>query len=203
MIADKSKFWKEIIKATVKITIAGFLIGYLHQHDSILAIILGLKVVHSAYDLAFKNKQKNWIVPIGMIITGLVGIGSEFIGVTYNHWEYHDIGNHLPHWLLFAWMLSFSFIYKIERGIFDSLQNKSLKNKLFWAMFIAFLFPVFGEVITIYLGVWTYHIPYQFLGIPFLVYIGLPFIHLGINAWLYYINKKHNFKDPVFSEKAK
>lgn len=202
MLQDKSKFWKEITKATIKISLAGILIGYLHEFDTIVACILLLKAIHSIYDLGFKKGQKNWIVPIGMILTGIIGIGSEYLGVTYNHWEYHDIGNHLPHWLVLAWMLSFSFIYKIERGIFDSLKDKSLKNKIIWALFVAFLFPVFGEVITIYLGVWTYHIPYQFLGIPFLVYVGLPFIHLCINAALFYINKKYNFKDSVFSVKA-
>jgi hypothetical protein len=199
MIQDKGKFWKEILKATVKITLAGILIGYLHEYDTVVALILLLKAIHSIYDLGFKNGEKNWIVPIGMVITGIIGIGSEYIGVTYNHWEYHDIGNHLPHWLVLAWMLSFSFIYKIERGIFESLANKSIQNKIIWAMFVAFLFPVFGEVITIHLGVWTYHIPYQFLGIPFLVYGGLPLIHLFINGMLFYINKKYKIKDPVFS----
>lgn len=199
MIEDKSKFWKEIIKATVKITAAGILIGYLHEYDTIVAIILLLKILHSLYDLGFKNGQKNWIVPIGMIITGIVGIGSEHIGVTYNHWEYHDVGNNLPNWLLFAWMLSFSFIYKIEKGIFESLANKSIKNKIIWAMIIAFIFPAFGELITIYLGVWTYYIPYQFLGIPLIIYFGLPALHLLINASIFLINKKYNIQDPVFS----
>ena len=67
-----------ILKAVLKICIAGYFIGFFHKYDKIIAIVLLFKVVHSMYSLGFKNKQKLWMVPIGMVLTGIIGVVGEY-----------------------------------------------------------------------------------------------------------------------------
>lgn len=199
MFIDPKKLLISIAKATAKITIAGFIIGIFHEYVISIAILLFLKVVHSIYDLGFKNGQRNWIVPIGMFVTGVIGLVSEDILVDMGFWEYHDISQKLPYWLFFAWMLAFSFIYKLEKELFNNLKNNSLVDKIIITFLIALIFPAFGEVITIYLGVWTYYLPYKILGVPLFAFACLISVHMSVNAVLYSICKSKNIADPVFN----
>ena len=73
-ITNSKAFLTEILKALVKLTIAGFLIGFLKQYDLILAILLVLKIMHVIYKNIVKSEAKNWILLIGMILTGFGGI---------------------------------------------------------------------------------------------------------------------------------
>ena len=203
MIANKKKLGITLLKATVKITIAGLIIGLFHEYVIAITVLLGLKVIHSIYDLGFKNGQKNWMVPIGMFVTGIIGVISEDILVDMNFWEYHDISQKLPYWLLFAWMLAFSFIYKLEKEVFDYLKVNSLLNKIIFTFFIVLIFPAFGEVITIYLGVWTYYLPYQILGVPLFAFACLLTVHMLVNGVLYSICKTRKINDPVFNPISK
>lgn len=128
MILDKKKFFIELIKATLKITLAGVIIGLLHKKPNILTFLLAVRAVHDIYNLSFKNGSKNWIIPLGMLITVIIGMLFEYFGVIYNLWEYHNINTILPYWLPIAWLLSFSFIYKIEKNLIQTLSLKTLKN---------------------------------------------------------------------------
>lgn len=188
-----------LLKATAKICIAGVFIGLLHAQDKIIATILFLKVIHSMYNLGFKDGNKHWAVPIGMFVSGVLGIVAEYWGTSNGYWEYHDVTVAMPYWLPFAWMLAFSYIYKLEKELFASMVNPSLKNKAIVTFFLALIFPAFGEVITINLGVWTYYWPYQFLGVPLYALLCLVFLHMFINTGIYLVTKKLNIKDPVFN----
>ena len=64
---------------------------------------------------------------------------------------------------------------------------------------IACVFPAFGEMITIKLGVWTYYVPYQLFGVPFFAILVLPIVHICINLTLFKICKKRNIEDIVFN----
>ncbi|WP_010134512.1 hypothetical protein [Ochrovirga pacifica] len=190
-----------LLKALVKICIAGVFIGYLHANDKIVAVILFLKVIHSLYSLGFSKDNKYWIVPIGMFATGILGILAEYWGTFNGYWAYHDVSTHLPLWLPFAWMLAFSYIYKLEKELFTALKTPSLKQK-FWITFVlALIFPAFGEIITINLGVWTYYWPFQFLGVPLYALLCLLLLHLCINIGIYAIAKRYQILDPVFFPK--
>ena len=199
MILDKKTFGIELLKATLKITIAGIILGLLHEYHIILAFLLTARTIQVIYTLSFKNGNKNWIIPIGMLLTAISGLIVEFIGVSFNLWKYHNIEPILPYWLPFAWLLSFPFIYKIEKNLIQTLSDKSLKNKLIIIGFISLVFPAFGEMITIALGVWTYYVPYQLLGVPFLAFLVLPLLHISINLALFKICKKRKIEDVVFN----
>jgi len=200
MVSNKKLFYKEILKALIKLIIAGVLIGVLKKHDAIIAGILFLKILHNIYiEIIQPKTNKNWLLIIGMLLTGFGGIVGETWGVTNGYWKYHEVTRELPLWLPFAWMLAFHYLYKLERNLIPLLKNESQKNKIIVAVILALILPAFGEVITIYLGVWTYYWPYQILGVPLYAFICLVFVHMLVYTILHLICKKYDIKDVVFN----
>jgi hypothetical protein len=198
-ITNYKGFLIEILKAFIKLCIAGFLIGFLKSYDAIIAIILFLKILHIIYKNIIIARTKNWILLIGMIVTSFGGIVGEKWGVSNNYWEYHEVSKELPLWLPFAWMLAFYFLYSIESKLIAFLKNKTINNKLIIAFWLSLLVPAFGEVITINLGVWTYYWPYQIFGVPLYAFICLVFVHMLVYGILSFICKKWKINDIVFS----
>ena len=198
-ITNYKGFLIEILKAIIKLCIAGFLIGFLKSYDAIIAIILFLKILHIIYKNIIIASTKNWILLIGMIVTGFGGIVGENWGVSNNYWEYHEVSKELPLWLPFAWMLAFYFLYSIESKLIAFLKNKTINNKLIIAFWLSLLVPAFGEVITINLGVWTYYWPYQIFGVPLYAFICLVFVHMLVYGILSFICKKWKINDIVFT----
>ena len=198
-ITNYKGFLLEILKAIIKLCIAGFLIGFLKSYDAIIAIILFLKILHVIYKNIIIAKTKNWILLIGMIVTGFGGMVGENWGVSNNYWEYHEVSRKLPLWLPFAWMLALYFLYSIESRLIAFLTNKTISNKLIIAFWLSLLVPAFGEVITINLGVWTYYWPYQIFGVPLYAFICLVFVHMLVYGILSFICKKWKINDIVFT----
>ena len=200
MITNKKLFLKEILKALVKLIIAGILIGVLKKQDAIIAVLLILKVIHNIYKEIIQPKtNKNWLLLVGMLLTGIGGIVGETWGVTNGYWEYHEVTRALPLWLPFAWMLAFHYLYKLERNLIPLLVKQTQKNNILLAILLALILPAFGEVITIYLGVWTYYWPYQILGVPLYAFICLVFVHMLVYTILHFIFKKYKIEDIVFN----
>ena len=198
-ITNYKGFLIEILKAIIKLCIAGFLIGFLKSYDAIIAIILFLKILHVIYKNIITAETKNWILLIGMIVTGFGGMVGENWGVGNNYWEYHEVSKELPLWLPFAWMLAFYFLYSIESKLIAFLTNKTISNKLIIAFWLSLVVPAFGEVITINLGVWTYYWPYQIFGVPLYAFICLVFVHMLVYGILSFICKKWKINDIVFT----
>ena len=198
-ITNYKGFLIETLKAIIKLCIAGFLIGFLKSYDAIIAIILFLKILHVIYKNIIIAETKNWILLIGMIVTGFGGMVGENWGVSNNYWEYHEVSKELPLWLPFAWMLAFYFLYSIESRLIAFLKNKTISNKLIIAFWLSLLVPAFGEVITINLGVWTYYWPYQIFGVPLYEFICLVFVHMLVYGILSFICKKWKINDIVFT----
>ena len=198
-ITNSKAFLKEILKALAKLILAGVLIGLLKSYDWLIAILLLLKIAHVIYVNIIKSEIKNWILLIGMLITGLGGILGEYWGVSNQYWEYHEVSRELPLWLPFAWMLAFYFLYRIESGLIPYLKNKTTQNKLIIAFWLSLIIPAFGEVITINLGVWTYYWPYQIFGVPLYAFACLVFIHMLIYVILSQVCKKYKINDIVFT----
>lgn len=200
MIHYKKQFLVEITKAILKLTLAGILIGVLKAYDAVIAVLLVLKIIHNIYKEIIKPKEhKNWLLLIGMLLTGFGGIVGETWGVTNGYWEYHEVSRELPLWLPFAWMLAFHYLYKLERNLIALLKIQTQKNKIILALILALILPAFGEVITIYLGVWTYYWPYQILGVPLYAFICLVFVHMLVYTILHLICKRYKINDIVFS----
>lgn len=199
MISSKKIFLKEIGKALLKLILAGVVIGVFKKYDLILAILLFLKVVQNCYkEIVKPTTNKNWILLIGMLLTGFGGIVGETWGVQNGYWEYHEVNRELPLWLPFAWMLAFHYLYKLERNLIPLLSNQTQKNKILFAIILSLILPAFGEMITIYLGVWTYYWPYQIFGVPLYAFICLVFVHMLVYTILHFICKKYQWKDTVF-----
>jgi hypothetical protein len=198
-ISNSKAFLIEIAKAFVKLSIAGVVIGLLKSYDLWVAILLLLKILHVIYVHLIKPKTKNWILLIGMLLSGSGGILAEHWGVSNGYWTYHEVPRELPLWLPFAWMLAFYFLYRIEAGLIQYLLNKTVKNKLIIAFWLSLIVPAVGEMITINLGVWTYEWPYQILGVPLLAFGCLVAFHMVIYLILSTVCKKYTIDDVVFS----
>ena len=196
MFTNTLAFTKVLLKATAKITIGGFLIGFLHQYDWLVALILFAKIAYEVFKRVYKNK--NYLFLFGVTLTCIAGLIGEHWGVSNGFWKYHDVTRKLPLWLPFAWMLAFYFLYKLELETFTLLKSKSLKNKLFLTILFVIFFPAFGEIITIKTGVWTYYWPYQIFGVPLYAILCLVFVHMIVNFVLAWANKKYNWNDEVF-----
>ena len=200
MILNKKKFFTEITKAVIKLIIAGVLIGVLKKYDAIIAGILILKIIHNIYKDILKPKtNKNYLLIVGMLLTGFGGIVGETWGVANGYWEYHQITREIPLWVPFAWMLAFHYLYKLEGKLIPLLQHQSQKNKIILAIILALILPAFGEIVTIYLGVWTYYWPYQIFGVPLYAFICLVFVHMLVYTILHFICKKYKINDVVFN----
>ena len=199
MITNKKKFFIEILKGVLKLIVAGIFIGYLKEYDFWIAVILAAKISHNIYKDILKPTAKNWLLLIGMLLTCFGGIVGETWGVSYGYWEYHEVKRALPLWLPFAWMYAFYFLYKLELKLIPLLRNQTQKNKILLALLLALILPAFGEVITIYLGVWTYYWPYQLLGVPLYAFICLVFVHMLVYTILHIVCKKYKIEDIVFN----
>ena len=199
VLALKMIFLSEILKAFIKLCIAGLLIGLLKSYDLIIALILLIKIIHVIYKNVIISKIKNWILLYGMSLTGLAGMIGENWGVSNSYWEYHKVSRELPLWLSFAWILAFYFLYSIESRLIPYLKYKTIKNKLMIAFWLSLLLPAFGEIITINLGVWTYYWPYQVFGVPLYAFMCLVFVHMIVYGILAFICKKKNINDVVFT----
>jgi hypothetical protein len=199
LITNKKKFFIETLKGVLKLILAGLFIGYLKEYDFWIAAILAAKILHNIYKDVVKPTHKNWLLLIGILLTCFGGIVGETWGVSNCYWEYHAVERTLPLWLPFAWMYAFYFLYKLELKLIPLLKNKSQKNKVLLALLLALILPAFGEVITIYLGVWTYYWPYQLLGVPLYAFICLVFVHMLVYTILHIICKKYKIEDVVFN----
>lgn len=199
MITNKNKFSIELLKGILKLIVAGIFIGYLKEYDFWIALILFLKILHNIYKDIYKPKNKNWLLLLGMMLTCFGGVVGETWGVANGYWEYHEITRDIPLWVPFAWMLAFHYLYKLEGKLIPLLQNQSQKNKIILAVILALILPAFGEVVTIYLGVWTYYWPYQILGVPLYAFICLVFVHMLVYTILHFICKKYKIEDVVFN----
>jgi len=199
LIVNYKNFLLEILKAIIKLCIAGLLIGLLKSYDLIIALILLIKIIHVIYKNVIIPKIKNWILLYGMSLTGLAGMIGENWGVSNAYWEYHKVSRELPLWLPFAWILAFYFLYSIESRLIPYLRYKTIKNKLMIAFWLSFILPAFGEIITINLGVWTYYWPYQLYGVPLYAFMCLVFVHMIVYGILAFICKKKKINDVVFT----
>jgi hypothetical protein len=200
-IIQRTKFVKELVLSSIKLIVAGLIIGLLHHYDFWLALSLFILILWKFYSKLFNKRSINLVLIFGMIITGFIGLLVEYWGVSNGYWKYHNLSNarDFPYWLPFSWMLAFPFLYLLEIKLMAYITPKNVYSKIILISFIAAIFPVLGEIITIKLGVWTYYWPYQVLGVPLYAVIGLLTLHMFVNFILVIICKKWNFQDPIFS----
>ncbi len=196
-----NKLGSEILKITLKLSVAGILIGLLHEYDLLIALLLLSYIVWKLKVEVFKKDHQNYVLLIGMIITGIIGVTAENWGIRNHFWIYHNLSNNrvFPYWLPFAWALAFYLIYKIEKSILTYVRPKNIAYKIMIFVLVALIFPVLGEIVTINLGVWTYTWPYQFFGVPLVAVLLLILLHTFVNSIFLIICNRFNIYDRVFT----
>ncbi|WP_035805375.1 hypothetical protein [Lunatimonas lonarensis] len=194
-----------ILRNLLKLTVAGILIGTLHAQDALVALILAAYAGYTLGKKFLSGSADRGIFLAGFLISSVFGVLCELWGIHFGHWEYHDLSGsrQFPFWLPFAWGLAFTYIYGIERDLVLCLRIHTLFGKVILALLVAMVFPTIGEMITIYLGVWTYNWPYQILGVPLLAILLLMVFHSGVNLLMGIICKKMDWVDPVFHVETK
>jgi len=191
---------KVVLIATLKLIVAGCVIGLLHRHDGIIACILAAYIIWKwPTELAPKGSL-NAILVSGMAGTGALGAAAEWWGIHQRHWTYHDLsdGRSFPYWLPLAWALSFYYMYRLERQILAHMKP-TLIGKFVIFFLVALLFPVVGEIVTIALGVWEYHWSWQIAGVPLIAMAYLVALHMSVNGIFLIICRTWRISDPVFS----
>ncbi|HLW18880.1 MAG TPA: hypothetical protein VKX33_01075 [Cyclobacteriaceae bacterium] len=201
--SEQGSLLELILKHTLKLILAGTIIGVFHRYDLYVAVFLLLYLLYTLYRKFNANDPEKWIYLIGIGLTSILGIICEKWGIHNQYWSYHNLDNNreFPYWLPVAWGLAFGYIYRIEREIILIKNIKSIYSKTLLALGIAIFFPTVGEVVVINLGAWTYHWPLQILGVPILAMFLLMVFHTGINFLLMAICRKFKISDVVFSAK--
>ena len=57
-----------------------------------------VKILHVLYITVVTLPSKNWMLLIGMILSGAAGVIAEHWGVRNGYWEYHEVAQKLPLW---------------------------------------------------------------------------------------------------------
>ncbi|UMY64456.1 MULTISPECIES: hypothetical protein [unclassified Flavobacterium] len=186
------------LQRIMALAVAGAVIGVLHQDDLTVAFLL------AAYSIVVYLRKKKMpgakLYFLGYILSALGGVMAEHWGISNGHWTYHDLsdGRTFPYWLPFAWGLAFTFLYSFERAYILAFRIRSFGVKFCLTLLVSALFPTIGEIVTVKLGVWTYHWPYQVLGIPLYAIGLLMAFHSGMYLLLCWTGKRWRVSDPVF-----
>lgn len=164
-----------LLRGGVVLLVAGGAIGLLHDWDMLVAVLLLALVAWRFYILFEQEGTKHTLaMAVAFVATALAGTGVEVWGIHYGHWEYHDLsdGRHFPYWLPLAWGAAFLFLYRIEKRLMRDLDIRTPQAKLILIIAVATIYPTWGEIVAINLGVWTYTWGWQLLGVPLLA-VGL------------------------------
>jgi hypothetical protein len=190
----------------LSLLIIGSIIGYFHQYDFFLLLLLLAIFSYRFYKDIKINPQKNKAIILlaGTIISGMLGVLAELWGIENGYWLYYDLSDNrqFPYWLPLAWGLTFMFFYRIEENILKIIDINTLKTKLLMVILLSAILPTFGEIITIYLGVWTYTWPLQIFGVPLLAIFLLVVFHTCIFFFFMLICNKFNISNRVFNNKG-
>lgn len=192
-----------LFKPFISLLIIGSIIGYFHKHDLLILFLLIFMFIYRFYKDIKINPEKNKaiILLLGTLISGLLGVCAEVWGIENGYWLYYDLSNNrqFPYWLPLAWGLTFMFFYRIEENILKLIDINTYKVKLLIVVLLSAILPTFGEIITIYLGVWTYSWPLQIFGVPLLAILLLVIFHTSIFFFFVFICKKFNISNKVFN----
>ena len=116
---------------------------------------------------------------------------TELWSTTNGHWTYHHLppGHFVPYWVPIAWGIAGVLLHRMEKLFF--LEYTTALSRFLSAIFLRIFFPILGESIAILNGVWTYHWPYQILGVPIICLLLISYAHLtfsliraGLESWL-------------------
>ena len=191
------------LRAFFSLLVAGCFIGYFHSYDKYLLVFL-IFVLFFYLFIEFKkdkDKTKFLVLLSGTVVCGVLGSLIEVWGIANNYWTYHNLSDNrqFPYWLPLAWGLTFLYFFRFEETIFRYINFDNFKDKLYFILVVSAILPTWGEIITIYLGVWTYNWPYKFFGVPPVAILLLMIFHSFVFLTFSYVCKKYKIKVPVFN----
>ncbi len=190
---------RRFIHLLITLLCAGFLLGALHKHQWVLFTILVTVGTLKVYRKMLLNKTDALCDITGFGLTALLGTSCELWG-TYNHyWTYHDIPAYqlIPVWIPVAWGFTYFAFHLFEKCIYQ-ISSRHQINLLAIAL-TTFILPTVGEYIPIYMGVWTYHWPYQFMGVPLLASLGIWAVHIVVFMMMGRLNQKYQLNNAVYN----
>jgi hypothetical protein len=194
---------KIILRAVISLFIIGCLIGIFHKYDLFLCVFLSIYLVYKFYREIKIHSINTKVVLLffGTLLSGFLGVLAELWGIENGYWLYHGLSDNrqFPYWLPLAWGLTFMFFYQIEESILKKGFIKSFKIKFLMVLLLSATLPTWGEIITIYLGVWTYTWPLQFFKVPLLAIFLLVAFHTSIFLFFTFICKRFNIYNLVFN----
>jgi len=178
---------------------AGWMLGSLHKYQWVLFSLL-VVIAYLRIQRKYRNNKRDAICTFtGFILTTVLGTSCELWG-TYNHyWTYHDIPSYqlIPVWIPIAWGFTYFAFHLFEKCLCQFI--KSDKLSLLTIASVSLILPTVGEYIPIYMGVWTYHWPYQFIGVPLLASLGIWAVHIVVFIIMCKLNKKYLFNNKIYN----
>ena len=194
---------KRILRYFFSLIIGGGIIGLLHPYDILVAVLLTALL---AYKLSVEfrkesSSSKVRLLVFGVLIQAICGVLIELWGIHNDYWTYHNLPSNrdFPLWLPTAWGFTFLYFYRFEKGLFENIPNLSFTAKLGCVILIYSVYPTFGEMVTINLGVWTYAWGYQLFGVPLLAIVLLTLYHSAVYVVYWGVLRKLKISDPVFN----
>lgn len=195
--------WTAFWTTSLKVAVAGCLLGAFRTHDRILALLLGMALIRSFWRwsrMPSARRPDLLLMGVGTGLTLLLGAAAETWGTHSGHWTYHGLGpgRLMPEWLPLGWALAYHLLYGLEWKLSEALNLRPGLPRLGMAALACVWLPWLGEVTAIASGVWTYHWPLRLAGVPLLAVGLLVVAHLGIFALVSLLARGRASADPVY-----
>lgn len=196
-------FIRELVPELAKILFGALVIGLCFHHHLLLG---GALLLYMGVRL-FRERQtedlSKWRLGIlGMFVSFLVGVVTEFYGTSHGYWTYYGQPADwwVPFWVPLAWAQAYRILYRVEK---ITLNHFELGGVGFFAMlvFISSVLPVYGEVIAMSFGVWEYHWQPQWWGMPPQAASLLCISHIAIYFLIRPVYRHFGVSDPIYYHK--
>ncbi|MCB0416716.1 MAG: hypothetical protein H6617_03890 [Bdellovibrionaceae bacterium] len=198
-----AKWWPTatlISSRSVKLFICAAILAGLKSAPEWLA--LGISLHLGGYLTRLQKKysgQGFTTLLVGTVVLSLIATAGEIWGTSNQHWIYHSIGDRtLPLWVPIAWMGAYPVIYIAELQVIQNFALTKLHQCYLASLVTAVLLGVIGEVFAVNLGVWTYTLPFQALGIPAIVLFFLAGVHTLVYGAMFLFCRTRNEFNPVY-----
>lgn len=177
---------------------AGWVLGALHKVQWVLlAVLLAVGFLRLYRKFSYDPLGATAHLT-GFLITLVLGTSCELWGTYNQYWTYHDIPAYqlIPVWIPVAWGFTYFAFHLFEKYVCEFTTRP--QTSLLAIALTSLILPTVGEYIPIYMGVWTYHWPYQLMGVPVLASLGIWAVHTTVFLIMRKLSQKYQFDSPVY-----
>ncbi len=192
------KALRRFLTLFLKLLFAGWVLGALHKVQWVLFTVLITIGFLWLYRKFLRDKTSGIAELTGFTLTLLLGTSCELWGTYNQYWTYHDIpaSQLIPVWIPIAWGFTYFAFHLFEKCVCELTAHPYAS--LIAIALVSLVLPTVGEYIPIYMGVWTYHWPYQFMGVPILASLGIWAVHTTVFFIMRRLNQKYQFNSTVY-----